>query len=56
MSMLRTMRRDPSRTCPYFRRGAKCATGCWSEPFCITQEPLRGWPFARLMGRAKWIG
>lgn len=51
--MLKTMKRDVSRTCPYARRGAKCRSGCWSEPFCVTQEPLRGWPWARLMNRAR---
>lgn len=56
MSMLRLMGRDISRTCPYYRRGRKCASGCWSEPICVTGQPLKGWPWERLMGRARMIG
>ncbi len=52
MSLLRLMRRDPSRICPYYTRGKKCATGCWSEPSCITDEPMRGWPWQRLLNRS----
>jgi hypothetical protein len=53
--MLRLMRRDVSRTCPYYVRGAKCASGCWSEPSCVTGEPLAGWPWQRLLRRARRV-
>lgn len=55
MSMLRTMRRDPARVCPYYARGGKCRTGCWTEPFCVTGAPLIGWPWARLLNRARMV-
>lgn len=41
------------RRCPYFQRfqglpghdpNATCTFGCWQEPRCITDEPMRGWP------------
>jgi hypothetical protein len=31
-------------TCPYLRTGTEpCVSGCWSEPRCITDEPMGGW-------------
>jgi hypothetical protein len=56
MSLLRLMSRDPSRVCPFYTRGAKCASGCWSEPHCVTGEPVGGWPWENLLRRARWIG
>ena len=29
--------------CPYIVSGGTCVTGCWSEPRCITEEPIGGW-------------
>lgn len=30
--------------CPYLRTGTEqCVSGCWSEPRCITDEPIGGW-------------
>lgn len=56
MSLLRLMTHDISRTCPYIRHGGKCRTGCWSEPHCITGEPLNGWPWQRLLAKARKVG
>ncbi len=30
-------------TCPYRMGIGICASGCWSEPACQTDEPLEGW-------------
>lgn len=30
--------------CPYYRGKGTCESGCWTEPMCITDEPLGGWP------------
>jgi len=31
-------------SCPYLLTGTEpCVTGCWSEPRCITEEPVGGW-------------
>lgn len=30
--------------CPYLKTGTEpCVSGCWSEPRCITDEPIEGW-------------
>ena len=29
-------------SCPY-RAGGTCDQGCYSEPACITDEPVEGW-------------
>lgn len=29
--------------CPYLVGGNTCASGCWSEPRCVTEEPIDGW-------------
>jgi hypothetical protein len=63
MSMLRVLLRDPSH-CPYYRgfnrpdapgRDVTCRSGCWSEPSCITDEPLNGWPFVRLLASGRKV-
>lgn len=36
--------------CPYFRGSGICSYGCWEEPGCQTDMPLRGWPL-----EAPWI-
>jgi len=28
--------------CPFLTSGT-CVSGCWSEPRCITDEPIGGW-------------
>lgn len=56
MSMLRVYQRDPSRTCPYFIKGGKCRSGCWSEPFCVTGQPSAGWHWYNLLLRARRVG
>ena len=30
-------------TCPYLTSSGVCVSGCWSEPRCITDEPIGGW-------------
>lgn len=30
-------------SCPYLTGGNTCISGCWSEPRCITKEPVGGW-------------
>lgn len=37
--------------CPYFHGLGTCASGCWSEPSCQTDEPLGGWRIRDLKGR-----
>jgi hypothetical protein len=39
--------------CPYFQGVGTCRSGCWSEPSCRNDEPLRGWPRSR-MARGWW--
>lgn len=34
-------------SCPYYRGEGKCESGCYSEPSCITDRPLKGWPSER---------
>lgn len=29
--------------CPYYQRDQKCDRGCYSEPECVTCQPLEGW-------------
>jgi hypothetical protein len=29
--------------CPYYRGEGTCNMGCYSEPACITDQPLEGW-------------
>lgn len=31
--------------CAYYRSlpGGICTSGCWEEPTCFTDEPVRGW-------------
>ena len=30
--------------CPYYQGTGTCESGCATEPSCITDEPLEGWP------------
>lgn len=34
--------------CPYYLREEKCASGCYAEPACRTDEPSEGWVKAAL--------
>lgn len=34
--------------CPYYRGVGTCWGGCREEPRCFTDEPLYGWPRARM--------
>lgn len=31
-------------TCAYYRGKGSCSFGCYTEPACITDEPMTGWP------------
>jgi hypothetical protein len=56
VSLLKIYQRDPSRTCPFYTRGKACTSGCWQEPICVTEQPLNGWPWERLLHRARMVG
>jgi hypothetical protein len=48
---------DDLSRCDYYNGRGKCsAGGCYTEPRCITDSPLRGWPRARVMERAREVG
>lgn len=36
----------PQARCPFLLRAGDrtCKSGCWEEPSCYTDMPLRGWP------------
>lgn len=34
-------------SCPYYRGEGICTSGCQTEPSCVTDEPLGGWPAVR---------
>lgn len=34
-------------SCPYYRGEGTCTSGCQTEPSCVTDEPLGGWPAVR---------
>jgi len=47
-----------SMNCPHFLRGEKCdaVPSCWSEPVCITGEPVCGWKrYGRSPTRPYWF-
>lgn len=50
--MVRAMEEDRS-DCPFYQYSRNdgpygtCNRGCWSEPSCITDEPIDGWPAIR---------
>lgn len=35
---------NDGRDCPWYKGEGTCATGCWTEPSCQTDEPINGWP------------
>lgn len=34
-------------SCPYYQGTGICESGCTTEPSCMTDEPLEGWPSRR---------
>ncbi len=34
-------------SCPYYQGTGHCQSGCTTEPECMTNEPLEGWPSRR---------
>ncbi len=42
--------------CPYIVSGGTCVTGCWSEPRCVTEEPIGGWESGARESAASFAG
>jgi len=39
-------------SCPYYQGTGTCFAGCVTEPSCITDEPLEGWPSKHTASKA----